>query len=550
MRIRSIAFENHPILGDLSFDFTDANGNIVDTIIIAGENGCGKTALLNELFLISFVPTDQKVGKKIISFELSDEEIQLILQDTRSKQIFRDGISSKEFSIVHDYSCVGWKQFTVKGNEYEFSGSSIGFFEQVTKRIFSDVEINFTPGNLSHVTSKDIDSSSKIATKSSLDLATEISQLLIDIKASDDSDLSDWVKDNPGVAPPESVQSIRMKRFTRAFGYMFPSLNFKGIYNMDNQKKVMFSDHERLIPIESLSSGEKQIVFRGGFLLKDKNSLLGAFALVDEPEISLHPNWQLKILPFLKELFTTEDGKQTSQLFVATHSPFILHNVNRLNDKVIVIQKNADGTKAISSNPEFYSWTPQTLIQEAFHIDLSCVAKRCVFLEGETDEIYYRKALDLFGYDNNEIAFNWIGENIAKGKAENTGDKALNNAAAFFKANPSILNKHIVLLYDCDTNKPSSDEGHLHIRCMIKNDANDHYRIGVENLLVLPSEFPYENYYEESIKSGNYGEVTRIQSLNKMKLCQDICKKSNVELESIFEKLKFEIQQIMEIPID
>ena len=50
MRILSIEFENHSILGNLKLDFTDKNGNPVDTIILAGENGCGKTTILEELY--------------------------------------------------------------------------------------------------------------------------------------------------------------------------------------------------------------------------------------------------------------------------------------------------------------------------------------------------------------------------------------------------------------------------------------------------------------------------------------------------------------------
>ena len=50
MKFRNITFENHPILGNCQLDFTNTDGSTVDTIIIAGENGCGKTVLLNELF--------------------------------------------------------------------------------------------------------------------------------------------------------------------------------------------------------------------------------------------------------------------------------------------------------------------------------------------------------------------------------------------------------------------------------------------------------------------------------------------------------------------
>ena len=46
MKIRSIELINHKILGNLKLDFTDENNKVVDTIIFAGENGCGKLRFL------------------------------------------------------------------------------------------------------------------------------------------------------------------------------------------------------------------------------------------------------------------------------------------------------------------------------------------------------------------------------------------------------------------------------------------------------------------------------------------------------------------------
>ena len=57
--------------------------------------------------------------------------------------------------------------------------------------------------------------------------------------------------------------------------------------------------------------------------------------------------------------------------------------------------------------------------------------KMVVFVEGETDEKYYNKALDVFGYDKSKIQIEWIGRNVTKGKSENTGKKALDNAVLF-----------------------------------------------------------------------------------------------------------------------
>ena len=53
IKIKSITFFNHVIFGDQTFDFTIDGNTAVDNIIIAGENGIGKTKFLEELYNIS-----------------------------------------------------------------------------------------------------------------------------------------------------------------------------------------------------------------------------------------------------------------------------------------------------------------------------------------------------------------------------------------------------------------------------------------------------------------------------------------------------------------
>lgn len=47
--IKSIKWNNHEILGDLELNFTKPNGEAYNTIILAGENGSGKTTILETL---------------------------------------------------------------------------------------------------------------------------------------------------------------------------------------------------------------------------------------------------------------------------------------------------------------------------------------------------------------------------------------------------------------------------------------------------------------------------------------------------------------------
>lgn len=74
----------------------------------------------------------------------------------------------------------------------------------------------------------------------------------------------------------------------------------------------------RDVKIETLSSGEKQIISLFSRLYLNKQDNLGIF--FDEPELSLSIEWQKTLLPDI-----LSSGKCTF-LFATTHSPFIFHN--------------------------------------------------------------------------------------------------------------------------------------------------------------------------------------------------------------------------------
>lgn len=102
------------------------------------------------------------------------------------------------------------------------------------------------------------------------------------------------------------------------------------------EKTIKFTKVGKSIPIDKLSTGEKQIVFRGIFLLRNSGVLEDAAVMIDEPELSMHPKWQAKILEFYKGLFTN-GGAQKAQLFFATHSDHVLKQALLDQNKNIVI---------------------------------------------------------------------------------------------------------------------------------------------------------------------------------------------------------------------
>lgn len=550
MKIKSIELEDHPILGNLDMNFCDANGVPFDTIIFAGENGTGKSTLLNIIydFINLPIPPKKSSQKQTFVFELNDEELKLLYLVEEFKQNMQGYNIKNELTVKIDHFITNdWN--AIKPSISREDGTPIEFrsfifndenARRIFKSVFSDVEVNYTPTQIMSSSNLDIDSATNFNVKSSPDLATEITQLLIDISVLDSTEFSEWAENNKDKIVSQGNIDKRMSRFKDAFHKMFPNKRFKNISNTPEGKVVLFEEHGKDISLNNLSSGEKQIVFRGSFLLKDKTATEGAVVLLDEPEISLHPNWQKDILSFYKNLFINEDGVQTSQLIVATHSPFVIHNDKQEKDKIIVLGKNANGVY-LQSDPKFYGWKPEEAVTHAFNIELGYEKdKLLVLVEGPTDEKYIRKALEVFDRSDLPVVVQWVGRKDAAGD-KFTGHTALNHTKEYLLSNSNIVNNKFLLLYDSDTNVRNDDYGdnNLYIRKSPKNEENGLFKIGVENLLTLPDDFPSEDFYRTNETADEYGGITVTKKLEKVKLCDWICEGLN-ETQQRFYLSKFE----------
>lgn len=409
MKIKRIKTKNNVVLGNIDISFMDENMKVKDVVILAGENGCGKTTLLEIIY--NFISGECSNGEKIrdeineITVDFSDYEIKKLKESNTLNYYFNE-LDGNEVTFIMDYSIRYNNGFRIKYKDnndsikdYKCNIINLDDMKEIMKVVYSTAEINFRSSPIGAVTSKELDIDIK-SVKQSPELGTEISQLLVDIKALDDADIADWVNENDGKIPPEEVKEIRIKRFKEAFSYVFDGKRFKGIQNKNSNKEIIFEENGIETSINKLSSGEKQIVFRGGFLLKDSNKAEGAIVLIDEPELSLHPRWQIKILEFFRKIFENTDGKQMSQIFVSTHSPFILHNDSRRNDKVIVMKKNEQGNVVQVDNPKFYSCNTEEVIKEAFEVDTFIESiekvneKHLIITEGKTDWKHMKKAYE------------------------------------------------------------------------------------------------------------------------------------------------------------
>ncbi len=181
---------------------------------------------------------------------------------------------------------------------------------------------------------------------------TPLKQLLVDLCSRDNEEFSTKHKSGNPVSWQEFYPQSRMYRFSKAFNEFFDHMTFSDVVTRNGEKEIVFLKDGMEIPIDNLSTGEKQIVYKGIYLLRNINLLKDGIVLIDEPELSLHPKWQDKILKYYQDLFSdATNHQQQVQLIIATHSERILTSAftNPNHDKNGTIILKYDNRNVIPS---------------------------------------------------------------------------------------------------------------------------------------------------------------------------------------------------------
>lgn len=325
--ISKIKWKNHDILGNLELDFTKDDGTIYNTIVIAGENGTGKTTILETLS--NFLEMGIIEPFESISYESENIPYEII----RDEKSLQPGNYIRKNKINEEKVRIGLINTYTK---YPEDLRNFGF-------VYSKARSGFNTKKITTSTINQLDLDKHEGDRN--DDFTFIKQLLVDI---DIQDSTEWKKiSNLGLKTSfdEFKKTSRLYRFESAFNNFFENIQFEGVDNENqSQKDIIFKKHDKIISVDNMSTGEKQIVFRGALLLKNLNNLSGGIILIDEPELSMHPQWQKKILNYYRELFK-KDGIQNVQIIIATHSEYILQSA--LEDKtdcIIITLKDNAGT--------------------------------------------------------------------------------------------------------------------------------------------------------------------------------------------------------------
>lgn len=111
------------------------------------------------------------------------------------------------------------------------------------------------------------------------------------------------------------------------------------------------------------SSGEKHILYSVLNIARclKKNSLV----LIDEPEISLHPNWQMFYISLLKRLFKEYSS---CHFIIASHSPYLISDLTPDNSTLITLNIENGRHTAKTIDYSTYAWSAENILYNVFHV--------------------------------------------------------------------------------------------------------------------------------------------------------------------------------------
>lgn len=349
LKIEGLNGNNNP----LEFNFND------DLNLFTGLNGCGKTTLLKVLWFVNsgkvFDLVNEIVFRKIevisssyeVDVEKKDDTIHVVCKKNKKKAFeFTDNVQPKNSTfkrVGFDYTDLFYPMSeesiffpTFRRIEGGFSMDTRGpKYRRISfplKDALSDLSEELSSDKHRFIASVSTDDITSLLNREYSTIVREINEL----QKIQFEEIRKRIKNKRNKQPGEILSAIEndintveqkrdvaMKPFTALEELILKIFHKKGI-ELD---MITFGDWENAISSDKLSAGEKQMLSFLCYNTFSKNKVI----FIDEPELSLHPDWQRLLIPTL-----LKQGNN-NQFFIATHSPFIY---TKYPDKEIIINSD------------------------------------------------------------------------------------------------------------------------------------------------------------------------------------------------------------------
>ena len=414
MKIKNLHIEEYNGLEKLDINF-ESEGKVLDLIVLAGINGSGKTRVLESIRYWFEMFRSKAVNVELFYEENEREVLKSLMNSEGLTEIEKE--MQKEIEYTDCLRNIKFYNYDYRHNKTEnrnYNSKIISkSFEKLKifpKLIYVPTEINFEEIKKAQTNLKkeyrfiNIVDSYEIKDIPSY-IATRISKV-----ANEEENLT--------------MGQVRKKVFAEIngiFEILELDVKLSEISKDENSMPIFTDSSGKKFGINELSSGEKQLFLRtlAIKMLEPENSII----MIDEPELSLHPKWQQKIVDVYRKI------GRNNQIILATHSPHILGSVEKEN--IILLKKNENGIVKVKTGDEFgnsYGQTTGRILEDIMGLEtdrnpsvnnLLNLVKEMVKnddYENSKFEEKYAKIKDILGEDDRDLFLVDMDLQIKKGR--------------------------------------------------------------------------------------------------------------------------------------
>ena len=392
MKIKNLHIKEYNGLENLDINF-ESKGKVLDLIVLAGINGSGKTRVLESVLDFFY---------KIEMFYKSQNKIELFYEEIENESIKTAG----NIDVFYNELKNGAKGAFLSPKYLEIKK----ILKKFPKIIYVPTEINFQKVQKAQTNFKKEYSFINIVDSYEIKdipsyIATRISKV-----ANEEENLT--------------MGQVRKKVFAEIngiFEILELDVKLSEISKDENSMPIFTDSSGKKFGINELSSGEKQLFLRtlAIKMLEPENSII----MIDEPELSLHPKWQQKIVDVYRKI------GRNNQIILATHSPHILGSVEKEN--IILLEKNENGIVKVKTGDEFgnsYGQTTGRILEDIMGLEtdrnpsvnnlLNLVKEMVKNDNYENSEFKekYTKIKDILGEDDRDLFLVDMDLQIKKGR--------------------------------------------------------------------------------------------------------------------------------------
>ena len=318
MKIKNLHIKEFKGLRDISINF-EKNDEPLDLVVLAGSNGSGKTRILE-----SILDYFQKIVNHIEHIE--NENVAGVFFETDEQSCLKEGYDSWSlYKILNSYN---------DENSFERGRKVVEKNLKVfPKIIYVPIETNF----------QKVEIASPMLFREYKFLNIVDSGLIKDVPSYIATRITELANEQESI-PMGEIRKAVFREINEIFEILDLDIKISGISKNTKSIPIFTNSAGDKFDINELSSGEKQLFLRtlAIKMLNPENSII----LIDEPELSLHPKWQQRIVDVYRKI-----GKN-NQIIIATHSPHILGSVKKEN--IMLLDKDDEGKIVVRTGDELY----------------------------------------------------------------------------------------------------------------------------------------------------------------------------------------------------